>query len=109
MRALGRAAALAGLAALLAGLPACGTPAADLPHASDVLQRGAQAMAGVSSTAFSLSVGGDTSALPITSADGRIQKDGEADGDLVIGGQNYPFRLLAGTFYLQDRKSTRLN
>ena len=105
MRALGRAAA-AGVAVLLAGvavlLAACGTPAADLPHAGDVLQRGAQAMAGVSSTAFSLIVGGDTSALPITSADGRIQRDGQADGDLVIGGQNYPFRLVAGTFYLQN-------
>lgn len=98
MRAPGWLASLVGAAALLA---ACGPPA-DLPRAGDVLQRAASAMGGVSSTAFSLTVSGDTSALPITAADGRIQKDGEADGDLVIGGQKYPFRLLSGTFYLQN-------
>lgn len=100
----GRCHALACLAlALLAGATACSrTSAADLPPAAGILQQAATAMAGVTSTTFDLEVSGDLSGLPIGGAQGSIQLGGLAQGSLSIGGADFPFRLLKGTFYLQN-------
>jgi lipoprotein LprG len=77
-------------------------PPGGLPQASVVLRNAAQAMAGVTSTTFSLQVSGDASGLPIGAADGSIERGGLAIGSLVIGGSPYPFRLVGGIFYLQN-------
>lgn len=88
---------------LLAGATACSrTSAADLPPAPGLLQDAAGAMAGVTSTTFDLEVSGDLSGLPIGGAQGSIQRGGLAQGSLSIGGADFPFRLLKGTFYLQN-------
>ncbi|GAC1367225.1 MAG: hypothetical protein NVSMB32_12100 [Actinomycetota bacterium] len=59
-------------------------------------------MAQVSSTAFSLEVGGNAAGLPISAARGSIARGGVAQGSLDLGGTTYPFRLVGGTFYLQN-------
>lgn len=86
----------------LAGLAACSSVPANLPAASGVLQNAAQAMGSVSSTAFSLQLSGDLSSQFVSTVSGSISADGQADGSVTIGGQAYPFRLIAGTFYLQN-------
>lgn len=86
----------------LAVLAACNSVPANLPAASGVLQSAAQAMGSVSSTAFSLQLSGDLSSQFVSTVSGSISADGQADGSVTIGGQAYPFRLIAGTFYLQN-------
>ncbi|MGH2717390.1 MAG: LppX_LprAFG lipoprotein, partial [Actinomycetota bacterium] len=86
----------------VASMAACNSVPANLPAASGVLQDAVQAMDGVSSTAFSLQLSGDTSSQYVTSVSGSISLDGRADGSVTIGGQPYPFRLVKGTFYLQN-------
>lgn len=88
---------------LMAGLvAACHSVPANLPAASGVLESAAQAMASVSSTAFSLQLSGDLSQMFISTLSGRISRDGQAEGSVTIGGTGYPFRLVGGTFYLQN-------
>jgi len=86
----------------LTGLAACHSVPANLPAAAGVLQNAVQAMDGVSSTAFSLQLSGDLSSQFVSSVSGSISLDGQADGSVTIGGQAYPFRLVGGTFYLQN-------
>ena len=87
----------------LAALVGCAhTPPGGLPNASSVLQSAAQSMAGVTSTAFTLKVSGNTTALPIASADGAIDRGGVATGHLGVSDVLFPFRLVKGVFYLQN-------
>jgi hypothetical protein len=88
------------LAALLA--TSCHSVPANLPKAAGVLQSAAQAMSGVTSTAFSLDLSGDLSQMFVSAVSGSIARNGEAEGSLTVGGTKYPFRLAGGTFYLQN-------
>ncbi len=40
-------------------------------------------------------------AMLISSAQGDVTSDGKANGSFVLGGTEFPFRLLKGTFYLK--------
>lgn len=86
----------------LSTLVACSHARAALPDAGTLLQGAAQAMADVTTTTFSLDVGGNAAGLPISAASGSIGRGGLAEGSLQLGGTTYPFRLVAGTFYLQN-------
>jgi lipoprotein LprG len=91
----------AALLLLVALLAACGKSApASLPQASQLLQQSGQAMADVSSAHVELKFDGDLCCF-ISSAQGDISRDGKANGSFVLGGAEYPFRLLKGTFYLK--------
>jgi lipoprotein LprG len=86
----------------LMALAACHSVPANLPAASGVLESSAQTMDAVSSTTFSLELSGDLSQMFISAVSGSISRDGQAEGSVTIGGTPYPFRLVAGTFYLQN-------
>lgn len=73
---------------------------ASLPAGSTLLQQAGQAMGSVTSAHVSLTFDGDLSSL-ISSAQGDVTRDGKAIGSFVLGGTEFPFRLLNGTFYLK--------
>jgi lipoprotein LprG len=90
--------ALALLGALLA---ACSKPSpASLPQGSQLLQQSGQAMGDVNSAHVDLKFDGFISSF-ISSAQGDMSRDGKANGSFVLGGAEYPFRLLKGTFYIK--------
>ena len=91
------------LLAVLALLSACGksgSSQAALPQGLGLLQQSGQAMGNVSSAHVDLTFGGNLCCF-ISSAQGDITRDGRANGSFVLGGAEYPFRLLKGTFYLK--------
>jgi len=88
---------------VLALLVACGksgSSQAALPHGLQLLQQSGQAMGDVTSAHVDLTFGGNLCCF-ISSAQGDISRDGKANGSFVLGGAEYPFRLLKGTFYLK--------
>jgi len=86
------------VAALLA---ACShTNPSSLPPGPQLLQQSGQAMADVTSAHVELTFDGFLSSL-ISSAQGDVTSDGKANGSFVLGGTEFPFRLLKGTFYLK--------
>lgn len=87
----------------LALLGACGNSGsgtAALPQGLQLLQQSGQAMGDVTSVHVDLTFDGYTCCF-ISSAQGDISRDGKANGSFVLGGAEYPFRLLKGTFYLK--------
>jgi lipoprotein LprG len=86
----------------LALFAACGKSGSSqaLPQGLGLLQQSGQAMGGVASAHVDLTFGGDLCCF-ISSAQGDISRDGKANGSFVLGGAEYPFRLLKGTFYLK--------
>jgi len=88
---------------VLALLVACGksgSSQAALPQGLQLLQQSGQAMGDVTSAHVDLTFGGNLCCF-ISSAQGDISRDGKANGSFVLGGAEYPFRLLKGTFYLK--------
>jgi hypothetical protein len=82
-------------------LAACSKPnPSSLPQGSQLLQQSGQAMADVTSAHVELTFDGFLSSL-ISSAQGDISRDGKANGSFVLGGTEFPFRLLNGTFYIK--------
>jgi lipoprotein LprG len=93
------AAALLLAVALLAACKSSPNPAS-LPQGAQLLQQSGQAMADVNSAHVDLKFEGDLCCF-ITSAQGDVSRDGKANGSFVLGGAEYPFRLLNGKFYLK--------
>ena len=88
---------------VLALLVACGksgSSQAALPRGLQLLQQSGQAMGDVTSAHVDLTFGANLCCF-ISSAQGDISRDGKANGSFVLGGAEYPFRLLKGTFYLK--------
>ena len=65
-----------------------------------MLQQSGQAMASVNSAHVDLKFDGYISSF-IKSAQGDISRDGKAVGSFSLGGNEFPFRLLNGKFYLK--------
>ena|SRR2546425_3524904 len=85
-----------------AALAACSSAStAGLPKGPDLLKQAAQAVTEISSVHVSLKFDGAPTSLQLTSAEGDISRDGQAQGSLVIAGTEFPFRLVSGTFYLK--------
>jgi lipoprotein LprG len=86
----------------LALLAACGKSGSSqaLPQGLGLLQQSGQAMGSVASAHVDLKFGGNLCCF-ISAAQGDISRDGKANGSFVLGGAEYPFRLLKGTFYLK--------
>jgi lipoprotein LprG len=100
-RATARVVPLLVAVALVAGLGACSKPnRSSLPPASQLLQQSGQAMGDVTSAHVDLKFGGFLSSL-ISAAQGDVSRDGKAVGSFSLGGTEFPFRLLKGTFYLK--------
>ena len=93
------AAALLLAVALLAACKSSPNPSS-LPQGAQLLQQSGQAMGDVASAHVDLKFDGDLCCF-ITSAQGDVSRDGKANGSFVLGGAEYPFRLLKGTFYLK--------
>ena len=93
-----RSLALVATAAAVLGACAKANPAS-MPAGSQLLQQASQAMGQVNSAHVELSLAGYTPY--ISSAEADISRDGKAQGSVVIGGAQFPFRLLAKTFYIK--------
>ncbi|MGH3980221.1 MAG: LppX_LprAFG lipoprotein [Pseudonocardiaceae bacterium] len=96
---------LALLAALLAVLmPGC-SGGEELPDGAQLLSRSAESMRGISSARFDLDIEGTGSGLPIRGAQGRLTREGDADGTATLDqGQQVSelrFVLTGDTLYLQ--------
>ena len=99
-RRLHRLRCLALVATVAAVLGACAKAnPASMPAGSQLLQQASQAMGQVSSAHIELSFGGYVAILSSAQAD--ISRDGKAEGSVVIGGTQFPFRLLGKTFYIK--------
>jgi lipoprotein LprG len=85
---------------LLAACGKAGSGTASLPQGLQLLQQSGQAMGNVQSAHVDLTFDGNLCCF-ISSAQGDISRDGKANGSFVLGGAEYPFRLLKGTFYLK--------
>ena len=85
---------------LLAACGGSGSGSAALPQGLQLLQQSGQAMGNVMSAHVDLTFDGNLCCF-ISSAQGDISRDGKANGSFVLGGAEYPFRLLKGTFYLK--------
>lgn len=93
------------LLALLAGCSAS-DPSDDLPPATALLTRSADAMRTVQTAAVAIEVDPAATAVPIRSATGRLTADGQADGTAVIslfGSPPVEYQLVVtgGTLYLK--------
>ncbi len=86
--------------ALLAACGKSGSSPAALPQGLGLLQQSGHAMGDISSAHVDLTFDGNLCCF-ISSAQGDISRDGKANGSFVLGGAEYPFRLLKGTFYLK--------
>src|SRR2546430_1137927 len=84
--------------ALLAACGKSGSSSAALPQGLGLLQQSGRAMGDVPSAHVDLRFDGYSCCF-ISSAQCDISRDGKANGSFVLGGAEYPFRLLKGTFY----------
>ncbi len=96
---------LAGTVAAAAVLTsACSGGSGKLPAGADLLKQSSTAMAGVTSVGFSLRTEGQPG-IPVKSADGKLLKSGDAQGNLQISQLGLTvqldFTLIGNTVYLK--------
>lgn len=91
--------------ALLAGCSGGGSSTANLPAAGGLLSASAASMRAVTSVHFTINVNGTLSSVPVKTAEGDLNSQGQAKGDAKLSelGQlvQVDFVLINGSFYLK--------